>query len=92
MLLKMLRTLAKICHFCLKKQTITWQLTNSTKFGNIKLLKKIRRRSKIVEDNTADELQQMYYNKNRTGEGKTKFNLSLKHICLSPRCNVFSSS
>lgn len=52
MLLKILRTLAEICHFCLKKQTITWQLTNSIKFGNIKLKKKIRR-SKIVEDNTA---------------------------------------
>lgn len=52
MLLKILRTLTEICHFCLKKQTITWQLTNSTKFGNIKLKKKIRR-SKIVEDNTA---------------------------------------
>lgn len=27
--------------------------------------------------------QQMYYNKNRTGEGKTKLNLSLKHMSVS---------
>lgn len=77
MLLKILRTLAEICHFCLKKQTITWQLTNSTKFGNIKLKKKIRRRSKIVEDNTADELQQMYCAlTTKTGQEKEKLNLT----------------
>lgn len=28
--------------------------------------------------------QQMYYNKNRTGEGKTKLNLSLKHNVYLP--------
>lgn len=76
MLLKILRALAETCHFCLKKQTITWQLTNSTKFGNIKLKKKIRR-SKIVEDNTTDELQQMYCAlTTKTGQEKEKLNLT----------------